>query len=269
MSSSRIALTSTIVSSSCCSSPPEEPVRARLPLAVVACGAIGAHVRAAVARIGVATGDVEVHVLPPLLHNRPQAIAGEVRGLARRLQAAGRTVVVAYADCGTYGALDEVCADLGVHRLRGLHCYDVFAGSERIEALFQEEPGTYLLTDFLVRSFHRTVMSELGLDRHPELWADYSATTVASSGLPKTQRHLSSTRRARSPQGSATRSRSCTRVAPGSTTRSGVSSSWRSPERDAAPGPSGRHRRPYGSPVRSHPDLRHRRRRPRSSSRTT
>ena len=129
--------------------------------------------RAAVARIGVATGDVEVHVLPPLLHNRPQAIAGEVRGLVRRLQAAGRTVVVAYADCGTYGALDEVCADLGVHRLRGLHCYDVFAGSERIEALFQEEPGTYLLTDFLVRSFHRTVMSELGLDRHPELWADY------------------------------------------------------------------------------------------------
>jgi hypothetical protein len=200
--------TSTIVSSSCCSSRPDEPARlqpapsepapsepapsepapsepapseatpcepaqARPPLAVVACGAIGAQVRAAAARSTAATGDIEVHSLPPLLHNRPQAIAGEVRRLVRRLQARGRTVVVAYADCGTYGALDDVCADLGVQRLRGLHCYDVFAGPERIEALFEEDPGTYLLTDFLVRSFHRTVMSELGLDRHPELWADY------------------------------------------------------------------------------------------------
>ncbi|MGC9962041.1 MAG: DUF1638 domain-containing protein [Acidimicrobiales bacterium] len=193
MSSSRIVPTSTIVSSSCCSSRPDEPAQlppaqsepaqlpagqpepaqARPPLAVVACGAIGAKVRAAVARSMAATGDIDVHSLPPLLHNRPQAIAGEVRRLVQQLQAAGRTVVVAYADCGTYGALDDVCADLGVKRLRGLHCYDVLAGPERIAALLEEEPGTYLLTDFLVRTFHRTVMSELGLDRHPELWADY------------------------------------------------------------------------------------------------
>jgi hypothetical protein len=37
----------------------------------------------------------------------------------------------------------------------------------------QEEPGTYLLTDFLVRSFARTVEQELGLDRWPELRDDY------------------------------------------------------------------------------------------------
>ena len=30
-----------------------------------------------------------------------------------------------------------------------------------------------MLTDFLVRSFERTVLAELGLDRHPELWQDY------------------------------------------------------------------------------------------------
>ena len=36
-----------------------------------------------------------------------------------------------------------------------------------------EQPGTYFLTDFLVRSFPRTVWRGLGLDRHPELRDDY------------------------------------------------------------------------------------------------
>jgi len=86
---------------------------------------------------------------------------------------AGRPVALAYADCGSYGALDELCDRYGVRRLPGLHCYDVFAGASRIEAMFEAEPGTYLLTDFLLRSFDRSVLAELGLDRHPELWSDY------------------------------------------------------------------------------------------------
>ena len=87
--------------------------------------------------------------------------------------ARGQRVAVAYADCGTYGALDELCARLGLRRLPGLHCYDVFAGPERMRAVFEAEPGTYVLTDFLVRSFQRTVLAELGLDRYPQLWPDY------------------------------------------------------------------------------------------------
>ena len=82
-------------------------------------------------------------------------------------------LAVAYADCGTYGALDTVCERLGLARLRGAHCYDVFAGAPRIAALLAQEPGTYLLTDYLVASFHRSVVVELGLDRHPELREDY------------------------------------------------------------------------------------------------
>ena len=39
--------------------------------------------------------------------------------------------------------------------------------------VFHVEPGTYLLTDYLVRTFDRTVMASLGLDRYPELWPDY------------------------------------------------------------------------------------------------
>ncbi len=117
--------------------------------------------------------NVDVHQLPALLHNRPTLIAPKVEQLARQLQASDQVVAVAYADCGTYGALDDVCERLGIGRLHGQHCYDVFAQPEKIQTLLAEEPGTYLLTDFLVKSFRRTVISELGLDRYPELWGDY------------------------------------------------------------------------------------------------
>ena len=85
----------------------------------------------------------------------------------------GREVALAYADCGTYGALDDLCTRYGLGRLPGLHCYDVFAGASRVAAMFDAEPGTYVLTDFLLRSFSRSVLAELGLDRYPELWDDY------------------------------------------------------------------------------------------------
>ncbi len=116
---------------------------------------------------------VDVVPLPPLLHNQPDRIAGAVEALVDDLQARYRKVAIGYADCGTYGALDELCERRGVERLPGLHCYDVYGGADRLRALFEEQPGTYVLTDFLVRSFDRTVVAELGLDRHPELRDDY------------------------------------------------------------------------------------------------
>jgi hypothetical protein len=116
---------------------------------------------------------LDVHPLPPLLHNRPERIAPAVAALAMTLLGRYSTVAVAYADCGTYGALDEVCGRLGLRRLGGAHCYDVLAGETRLRAVLEREPGTYLLTDFLVRSFERTVVAELGLDRWPYLRDDY------------------------------------------------------------------------------------------------
>ncbi|HEX2705278.1 MAG TPA: DUF1638 domain-containing protein, partial [Candidatus Lustribacter sp.] len=134
-------------------------------MALVACGAIAGPAADAVARH---TWPVDVFPLPPLLHNQPQRIAGEVERLALDLRERYGRVVVGYADCGTYGALDGVCERLGLARLAGLHCYDLYAGAERMRAIFEAEPGTYVLTDFLVRSFARTVIAELGLDRYPE-----------------------------------------------------------------------------------------------------
>jgi len=137
---------------------------------VIACGALGGHIREIAARRG---WPVELHTLPSLLHNHPERIASAAERLARDLQARGLRVALGYADCGSYGALDELCARLNLRRLPGLHCYDVLAGAGRLRAVFEREPGTYLLTDFLVRSFRRSVLAELGLDSHPELWPDY------------------------------------------------------------------------------------------------
>jgi len=114
-----------------------------------------------------------VRSLPAVLHNRPQKIISEAERTIVSALASGRTIALAYADCGTYGALDELCARYGVRRLPGLHCYDLYAGPARVAAMFEAEPGTYVLTDFLLRSFDRSVLAELGLDRYPQLWPDY------------------------------------------------------------------------------------------------
>ena len=177
MSSSPTGPTSTTASSTSSASEPSEAPRPAAPqeprpLTLIACGALAQPAAAIAARRG---WQLDIHPLPPLLHNQPHLIAGEVRAVAERLLTSGRRVAVGYADCGTYGALDEVCRELGLARLGGLHCYDVYGGADRLRRFFAEQPGTYVLTDFLVRSFERTVVRELGLDRYPELRDDYFA----------------------------------------------------------------------------------------------
>ena len=56
----------------------------------------------------------------------------------------------------------------GCAALEGAHCYELYA-----KGPVDDDPGTYYLTDFLVRSFDRVVVRGLGLDRHPELRDDY------------------------------------------------------------------------------------------------
>jgi Protein of unknown function (DUF1638) len=162
MSSSPTVQTSTTDSSS--SSP------SRADIAVIACGAIAAHISEIAARNH---WPVAVHPLPPLLHNHPDTIAAAVEQRFKELAPSYRHVAVGYADCGTYGALDALCGRLGLVRIAGSHCYDMFAGQQRLAELMQSEPGTYVLTDFLVRAFDRLVIKELGLDRYPDLRDTY------------------------------------------------------------------------------------------------
>lgn len=138
--------------------------------ALILCGALSADASAWIEETG---ADVAIHPLPPLLHNRPERIAPEVERLVLELRERYDEIAIGYADCGTHGALDEVCERLSVRRLPGRHCYDIYAGEPEMTALWDAEPGSYVLTDFLVLSFDRVVWRELGLDRYPELRDDY------------------------------------------------------------------------------------------------
>ncbi len=137
---------------------------------ILACGALAREVLAIVDANR--WQHVDVHCLPAQLHTTPRQIPAAVEEALE--DAAGRytQVFVAYADCGTGGALDEVIARHGAERLPGAHCYAFFAGLDEWDALQEEEPGTYYLTDFLVRHFESLVYRPLGLDRHPELLDD-------------------------------------------------------------------------------------------------
>jgi hypothetical protein len=138
---------------------------------VIACGALAREI-AALRRANGWTA-LDVVCLPPELHNRPERIAGAVREKIRAHRDDYAEIFVAYGDCGTRGALDAVLREEGVERIAGAHCYEIFATPSVFAALTDAEPGTFYLTDFLLRHFERLVIRGLGIDRHPELLPVY------------------------------------------------------------------------------------------------
>ena len=138
---------------------------------VIACGAL-AH---EIAQLRRANGwsTLDVICLPPELHNRPERIAGAVREKIRAHRKEYAEIFVAYGNCGTRGELDAVLREEGVERIAGAHCYEFFATPSTFAALAEAEPGTFYLTDFLLRHFDRLVIRTLGIDRHPELQQAY------------------------------------------------------------------------------------------------
>ena len=140
---------------------------------VIACGAIAREL----VRIRDMNGwdHVEFQCLPANLHNTPDRIPGAVLEKIGQERDRFDGVFVAYADCGTAGALDRALEGTGVERIPGAHCYEFFAGSEVFFDLAEQEVGSFYLTDFLVQHFERLVIRGLGLDRHPELADTYFA----------------------------------------------------------------------------------------------
>jgi hypothetical protein len=138
---------------------------------VIACGALAREIVALKRSNG--WDSLEVICLPPELHNPPEHIPERVRAAVREHRSGYRRVFVAYADCGTGGQLDAVLREEGVERLPGAHCYELFATSAVFTELAEAQPGTFYLTDFLLRHFERLVTQGLGLDRHPELLLEY------------------------------------------------------------------------------------------------
>ncbi|HLF31114.1 MAG TPA: DUF1638 domain-containing protein [Xanthomonadales bacterium] len=138
---------------------------------LLACGAIARELES-LRRAG-QWQHVTLRCLDPALHNRPEEIAPAVEAAILHHRGAFTHIFVAYADCGSSGALDRVLERHGIERLPGAHCYEFLAGSAAFEALAAAEPGTFYLTDFLARHFDRLVKRGLGLDRHPQLMPHY------------------------------------------------------------------------------------------------
>jgi len=138
---------------------------------IIACGA-RAHEITALRRAN-GWDALDVRCLPAELHNRPEKIPAAVRDLIHSSRERYRAIFVAYGDCGTGGMLDKVLREEGIERIPGAHCYEFFATADLFAELAEAEPGTFYLTDFLLRHFERLVIRGLGLDRHPELFSTY------------------------------------------------------------------------------------------------
>ena len=132
---------------------------------ILACGAL-AHEILAVIKTG-GWEHVSLACLPAILHNHPEKIAVEVEKALIKHAPHYDRIFVAYADCGTGGALEQVCQAHGVEMIRGPHCYAFFEGVDTFTA--RDEIDAFYLTDFLARQFDAFVWKPLGLDRHPEL----------------------------------------------------------------------------------------------------
>ena len=134
-------------------------------LALLICGALGKEVKTIVDEHG---WDVDIYGVPAMHHFYPKKIVDAVDRKLGQLSTGYHRVVVVYGDCGTAGALEPVLERYGAVRVRGPHCYEMFAGSD-FDRIADERPATFFLTDWLVRNFDRAVIRGLGLDRYPEL----------------------------------------------------------------------------------------------------
>jgi hypothetical protein len=154
----------------------KQPREAVLPqsekLLVIACGMIAREVLAAKEQLGL--DHLELTCLPAEFHYYPDRIPPTMDAAIVKAKAEGyRHIFVGYADCGTGGLLDKVCEKHGVERIEGPHCFAFYQGNAAFRAIADSDMTSFYMTDFLCRQFSAFFLKPLGLDRHPELAADY------------------------------------------------------------------------------------------------
>ena len=138
---------------------------------LIACGALAWEIAELIRANG--WSHMSISCVPAHYHNTPDKIPEAVRAKIRAARGSYDRIVVVYGDCGTGGLLDNVLAEEGVERIPGPHCYQFYAGETNFAALMDDEPGSFFLTDYLVRHFDLLILRGLGLDRYPQLLGDY------------------------------------------------------------------------------------------------
>ena len=134
---------------------------------VIACGALAKEITALI-RMNNWT-HLQMRYLPAKLHNEPNKIPKYIRKYLENAQNKFSRIFVGYADCGTGGQLDTLLDEYGVQRLPGAHCYEFFTSTHNFSKMLEDEPGSFFLTDFLVKSFEKLIWQGLKINSHPEL----------------------------------------------------------------------------------------------------
>jgi hypothetical protein len=135
---------------------------------VIACGAIAREIIAICRTNGLK--HIDLVCLPAIWHVYPEKIAPAMREAIADARREGYSrIFIGYAECGTQGQLDKICAEEGIERIGGPHCYSFFTGNEEFAAKADDEFSAFYLTDLLARQFESFVIEPLKLDRHPEL----------------------------------------------------------------------------------------------------
>ena len=138
---------------------------------VIACGALAKEITALI-RMNNWT-HLQLRYLPAKLHNEPHKIPQNIRKNLINTQNKFSQIFIGYADCGTGGQLDTLLDEFGVQRLPGAHCYEFFTSTQKFSKMLEEEPGSFFLTDFLVKSFEKLIWQGLKINSHPELQKIY------------------------------------------------------------------------------------------------
>ncbi|MDZ7823420.1 MAG: DUF1638 domain-containing protein [Ahrensia sp.] len=135
---------------------------------VIACGAIAHEVMAVCQQNGL--NHIDLQCLPAIWHVHPEKIAPELRKKITEARAEGfENILIGYGECGTKGEIDKICAQEGIERLPGPHCYAFFSGTEAFLAQCEFEFTSFYLTDLITRQFEAFIIEPLKLDKHPEL----------------------------------------------------------------------------------------------------
>lgn len=135
---------------------------------IIACGAIAREILAIRDVNGL--DHIDLECLPAIWHVYPEKIAPALREKIAAARAAGYgRIFIGYAECGTQGEIDRICAEEGIERIAGPHCYAFFSGTQKFLAECETEFTAFYLTDLITRQFEAFVIEPLKLDRHPEL----------------------------------------------------------------------------------------------------
>ena len=152
--------------------PQNQANQARKKVRVIACGMIAREVLAVNAQLG--HEHVDLKCIDANYHHHPERIAPAVESAIRKARSDGyEHIFIGYADCGTGGELDKVCAAHGVERIAGPHCFSFYMGNAAFETAGDDLMTTFFITDFLARHFDAFLIRPLGLDRFPELRDTY------------------------------------------------------------------------------------------------